>query len=583
MADAAAAATWAGASDRRGHRLRAARAELPAPAVQRRTDVLVIGAGIAGLAAARALQRGGIQDIALLELEDAAGGNSRGHALGGRRCPLGAHYLPVPGEPAREVAEWLHEIGLLRRRAGRSVPDERHLCHSPQERLFIDGAWHEGLLPPADPASGTQRQYQAFAREVAAAQRLGFSIPTRRAPWSTDHAALDAQTFASWLDQRQLTDPRLRWYLDYACRDDYGVGSDSVLAQIVQLVAQAQRELGFAMPTRRTRWTPGHAALDAQTFAAWLDRVGLDDQRLRWYLDYCCRDDFGANADTVSAWAGLHYFASRHGFHAPGDEDGERDAVFTWPEGNAWLAERLAAPLRERLHTGRTVLRVHEERHGVEVLAIDEASGRAEAWTARAVLLCVPLFIAARVLETPPPALADALTEALALQRRAPWLVANLLLSEPLLDRGIGAPPAWDNVAYGGSALGYVDAGHQRLDPRPAPTVVTSYRALTTEERGILLSGSASMWARRVVDELLPLHPDLPAKLQQVVLRRYGHAMSVPVPGLRGSAALAALARPGAGRLGFAHADLAGYSVFEEAFTAGDEAGTALALRLRSM
>jgi monoamine oxidase len=507
VADAVAGATWVGLSDGRGHRLRAAHAELPAAvAVQRRTDVLVIGAGIAGLAAARALQRGGIEDIALLELEDAAGGNSRGHALAGRRCPLGAHYLPVPGEPAREVAEWLHEIGLLQRHAGRSVPDERHLCHSPQERLFIDGAWHEGLLPPADPASATQRQYQAFAREVAAAQRLGFSIPTRRAPWSSDHAALDAQTFAAWLDQRQLTDPKLRWYLDYACRDDYGAGTAA-----------------------------------------------------------------------VSAWAGLHYFASRHGFHAPGEEEGERDAVFTWPEGNAWLAERLAAPLRERLHAGRSVLRVRENRHGIEALSIDEASGRAEAWTARAVLMCVPLFIAARVLETPPPALA----EALALQRRAPWLVANLLLSEPLLDRGIGAPPAWDNVAYGGSALGYVDAGHQRLDPRPAPTVITSYRTLTAEERGGLLSGSAAQWARRVVDELLPLHPDLRPKLQQVVLMRYGHAMSVPAPGLRGSAALAALAQPPDGRVGFAHADLAGYSVFEEAFTAGDEAGTALALRLR--
>jgi hypothetical protein len=96
-----------------------------------------------------------------------------------------------------------------------------------------------------------------------------------------------------------------------------------------------------------------------------------------------------------------------------------------------------------------------------------------------------------------------------------------------------------------------------------------------------LLSGGAAMWARRVVDELLPMHPDLPAKLRQVALMRYGHAMSVPVPGLRASAALAALARPGAGRVQFAHADLAGYSVFEEAFTAGDEAGRALALRLR--
>jgi monoamine oxidase len=507
-AHAVAAATWVGAAADRGHRLRAERSgALPAPAVQRRADVLVIGAGIAGLSAARALQQGGIEDIALLELEDAPGGNSRGHALSGLRCPLGAHYLPVPTEQAREVAEWLHEIGLLRRHAGRSVPDDRHLCHSPQERLFIDGAWHEGLLPPAEPASATLRQYQAFAREVAAAQRLGFAIPTRRAPWTSDHAALDAQTFSAWLDQRRLTDPKLRWYLDYACRDDYGAGTD-----------------------------------------------------------------------TVSAWAGLHYFASRHGFHAPGDEAGERDAVFTWPEGNAWLTERLAAPLSERLHAGRTVLRVRETRHGADVLAIDEARGRAEGWTARAVLLCMPLFIAARVLETPAPAL----HEALALQRRAPWLVANLRLSEPLLDRGIGAPPAWDNVAYGGASLGYVDAGHQRLDPRPAPTVVTSYRALTSGQRGELLSGNAARWARRVVDELLTMHPDLPAKLQQVVLMRYGHAMSVPVPGLRASAALAALARPSPGRLQFAHADLAGYSVFEEAFTAGDEAGRALAFRLRA-
>jgi monoamine oxidase len=506
--DAVAAATWVGAAADRGHRLRGERsAALPAPAVQRRADVLVIGAGIAGLAAGRALQQGGIEDIALLELEDAPGGNSRGHTLSGLRCPLGAHYLPVPTEPAREVSEWLHEIGLMQRHAGRSVPDERHLCHSPQERLFIDGAWHDGLLPPADPASSTQRQYQAFAREVAAAQRLGFAIPTRRAPWTSGHAALDAQTFAAWLDERRLDDPKLRWYLDYACRDDYGAGTA-----------------------------------------------------------------------TVSAWAGLHYFASRHGFHAPGDESAERDAVFTWPEGNAWLTERLAAPLRERLHAGRTVLRMREARHGVDVLAIDEATGRAEGWTARAVLMCTPLFIAARVLETPP----SALHEALALQRRAPWLVANLRLSEPLLDRGIGAPPAWDNVAYGGSTLGYVDAGHQRLDPRPAPTVITSYRSLTPDLRGDLLAGSAASWARRVVDELLPLHPDLPAKLQQVALMRYGHAMSVPVPGVRASAALAALARPAAGRLHFAHADLAGYSVFEEAFTAGDEAGRALALRLRA-
>ena len=64
------------------------------------------------------------------------------------------------------------------------------------------------------------------------------------------------------------------------------------------------------------------------TFAAWLDaRRPAPTPHLRWYLDYCCRDDYGAGAAQVSAWAGLHYFASRHGFHAPGDDDDAASAT----------------------------------------------------------------------------------------------------------------------------------------------------------------------------------------------------------------------------------------------------------------
>jgi hypothetical protein len=75
--------------------------------------------------------------------------------------------------------------------------------------------------------------------------------------------------------------------------------------------------------------------------------------------------------------------------------------------------------------------------------------------------------------------------------------------------------------------------------------------------------------------------------------------MAIPAPGVRSQAALAALREaawaPGSGpaapptaltgpsgtqRLHFAHADLAGYSVFEEAFTLGDAAGRRAAARL---
>lgn len=483
---------WVGASAARGHRLRNARPARNAGPL-RRTRILIVGGGIAGLACARALRRAGVDEFALLELEDQAGGNSRGHAMAGMRCPLGAHYLPLPGPDAPEVYQLLEELGLVHQHLGRAVYDERHLCHSPQERLFFDGQWLDGLLPPARDAAARE-QYLRFARAV----------------------------------------------------DD------------------AQKQLGFAMPTHHAAWTPAHAALDAQTFAAWLDAQRLDDARLHWYLDYCCRDDYGAGSAEVSAWAGLHYFASRHGFHPPGAETGEREAVLTWPEGNGWLATRLAEPLAGRIHIGRTVLRVEEGRHEVELQAWNEKTRAPERWIADQVVLATPLFIADRLTGGALPALHAAAAHL----QYAPWLVTNLQLATPPLKR-IGVPLAWDNVAYGSPALGYVDARHQSLSPiAGGPTVLTAYWALPRQRRPALLQDDWRTWLQAVLADLGTVHPDLPGQLRRADLARWGHAMSIPVPGLRSSAALAALLEP-QGRLHFAHADLSAYSVFEEAYTHG--------------
>ncbi len=507
---------WLGSAHERGHRLREVTAF--AADATRRCAVAVVGAGVAGLAAARALQRAGIDDVQVFELEDEAGGNARGHTMAGIACPLGAHYLPLPGPDAHEVSEWLHELGLLRSVAGRTVPDERHLSHSPQERLWVEGQWVEGLLPPAAPGSARERQYQRFS----------------------------------------------------------------------QLVAKAARELRFAIPSHRAGWSADAATLDATTFAHWLDREGLDDSALRWFLDYSCRDDYGADSAAVSAWAGLHYFASRHGFQAPGVAvAAEREAVFTWPQGNAWLTRRLATPLGERLQSGALVRRIEALRHEValDVLRFG-AAPRQERWLARQVVIALPLHVAARIVAAPP----AALTQAAAQVMHAPWLVANLHLRSPLTDKP-GAPPSWDNVLYtpgaGTQALGYVDAMHQSLRPVSGPTVLTAYwalghgeHAMLARQRQSLLDEPWSQWSRRVVDDLARAHPDLPAKTARVDLMRYGHAMAIPAPGVRGSAALLALRQPTTPRLHFAHADLAGYSIFEEAFTLGDAAGRVAAKRL---
>jgi hypothetical protein len=129
------------------------------------------------------------------------------------------------------------------------------------------------------------------------------------------------------------------------------------------------------------------------------------------------------------------------------------------------------------------------------------------------------------------------------------------------------------------AALGYVDAMHQSTRPHAGPTVLTAYWALGGDsaaqlqsQRARLLNEPWSAWAHAVLTDLAPAHPDLTAKVVQVDLMRYGHAMSVPLPGVRGSAALSALAAA-SGRVHFAHSDLAGYSVFEEALFHGHAAG----------
>ena len=500
-------AEWAGQQHERGHRLRDP-GRGPAPSERRTVPVAIVGAGIAGLAAARALQRAGIDDYRLFELEDEAGGNSRAGSIMGIECSWGAHYLPLPGPAADEVAELLADFGLRRVEAGRARYDERHLCHAPQERLFIDGAWQDGVLPRRGQDAATFAEYRRFAAQV-----------------------------------EQLREARL-----------------------------------FAIPTGAAGWNDTLATLDGQSFAQWLAAQGFAAPALRWYLDYCCRDDYGAGAAGVSAWAGLHYFASRHGFRLPEQPAPDDDELLTWPEGNAWLARRLAAPHRERIESGVVAVRVEEQRHAVELDVLDPASGRRVRWQAQHVILATPLFVAARLLASPPPALQRAARQLAS----APWLVANLYVDRALDENPRGAPLSWDNVLYGARGLGYVNALHQGTLPYHGATVLTYYLPLGDDPaagRALLLERDLAAWCEAILDDLAPAHPDLRRKVRHVGLMRYGHGMAVPAPGIRGAAWLEPL-RSAGGRVGFAHADLSGYSIFEEAYHWGLRAGTRAAARL---
>jgi hypothetical protein len=159
----------------------------------------------------------------------------------------------------------------------------------------------------------------------------------------------------------------------------------------------------------------------------------------------------------------------------------------------------------------------------------------------------------------------------------SPWMVANLTLDA--MPAGRGMDPAWDNVIYGGNSLGYVIATHQSLQPVVNKTVLTYYQPLDDDEpaaaRQKALTRSHEDWCDLILADLHPAHPDLADRLQQLDIWLWGHAMVRPVPGFIWGVARAAMQQT-PGNIVFAHSDLSGIAIFEEAYTRGVNAADTL-------
>ncbi len=469
-----------GANDTLGHRLR--QRDFPPPTETRRIGVAIAGGGIGGLSAGWRLARSGMDDFLLLDLESETGGNSRAGRNEVSAYPLGAHYLPLPPREARAVKVLLRELGALK---GEHEYEEKYLCHAPQERLYRNGYWQDGLLPTLGVPAAERAQYARFQEFIAGLrERRAFTVP-----------------------------------LAFSSRD------------------------------------PALLALDKIGFSDWLRSEGYTAPGLHWLTDYACRDDYGTRAFDTSAWAGLHYFACR-------ESEGQ---VLTAPEGNAWLARGLVQPLTGRVLPSALVWRVEETKREVAIDVYLAAENRSIRLLARELVWAAPLFLLPHVFTAPRPEWLAALKGS----DYAPWVVANLTLSAPPGTRA-GAGLAWDNVIADSESLGYVVSTHQAMRYAPGPTVLTWYRALHDEsahrspsrQRRLLQSREA--WAEEILADLERPHPEIRELVTRIDVHRHAHAMIRPHPGRLWSGARAAFER-NQGRIRFAHADVSGLSLFEEA------------------
>lgn len=483
-----------GANHQIGHLLRNPE-KLPPPTQTLETEVLIVGGGIAGLSARRWMWQHGLRDVLLVEMDHQPGGNSVSGQNAVSAYPWGAHYLPIPDLRNRELLDFLKDCNAINGFDPADLPiyNEYYLCHDPEERLFINGHWQAGLVPEVGVPEADKAQIARFFKLIDELKQ------------AKGHDGKDA----------------------------------------------------FAIPLDHSSTDYNYRMLDAVSFETYLNEQEFTSPYLRWFLEYGCRDDYGTTLSNTSAWAGLHYFASRKGVAA----NAEPNSVLTWPEGNSFLVRQLEQTAQSPIQSNRLVYSVQENERGVQVLCYDVLKKETVSIQARKVLLATPQFITQNLLKNRVPTGFQ----------YAPWLVANLTVSG--LPQGRGLPLCWDNVIYGSATVGYVTATHQHLTVNEPRKVITVYWPLVQEPpasaRQKAYQTPYETWVQQLLTELEMAHPGVTPYINSIDCWIWGHGMIAPIPGFIWGDSRRKAAQSIHQKLFFAHSDLSGISIFEEAFYQG--------------
>ena len=373
--------------------------------------------------------------------------------------------------------------------------DKTALCYAPAERLYIYNTWQAGLFP-----------------------RLGAS--------------------GKDLDDLERFRSLMRQYGRARGRDG---------------------RRAFSIPVALSSRDNQFRSLAKKSMLEFFRENGFSSNRLLWYINNACLDDFGSNIENTSAWVGIHYYASRI----------DDDRILVWPEGNGYLSSYLQKKSSKQLKTGYLAHQVEKTEKGYRVSFYHDATARRTEVNCRNIIYAAPKFTLPYVYK----ALDSVRKEQINEMRYSPWMVANLQVART----HEFTEPAWDNVIYKGSGLGYINSDHQQLKMPGALSTFTYYKAYgasdTVGARRQMFSKTHRMACDEVLSDLSIAHEDIESRIQQIDFYYWAHAMVRLDKEYNREKTEALFDNQDAGGcIYFAHSDASGLSIFEEAQYHGVEA-----------
>lgn len=490
-------------NSQRGHQLR--NAVSIQPTHFEKQPVLIVGGGMTGLIAGYYLKQSGFTNFKIIELNSYTGGNSSFGENAVSKYPWGAHYIPLPNRENSELLNFFKAMGLATTNvlSGKTEFADEYICQDPQERLLIKGEWQESILPVKNISEVDQNQFDQFHQIV-------------------------------------------NEYKGKKGRDGKFI---------------------FDIPVMESSQDPQYLKLDSLSFHSYITQKGLDSDVLNWYLNYCTLDDFGMGIETVSAWAGLHYFCSRRAF-----DNSDDHKIMTWPQGNGWVLEQLLKSLNSHILVNHAAVRIGQNKNShVTTLVYNFDLNQVSQYESENVIFSAPKFLAPYVITDLD--MSDAITA----DDYYSWVVANVTVRLPMDKLN---DLHWDNVRYGSASLGYVHARHQELRSHTDnQTVLTLYwplfdKTLTaTQVRKKIAGRNWNDWAYQIASELEVIHPGINQMIQNIDIKVHGHGMIGPRVGRMNHVFRKKTEVPlKKGQIIFAHTDNSGMSLFEEAHYWGHKA-----------